>query len=113
MRTIWKYPLTWNQLDVFNWRQRDVFNTGIAEFAAPQGFRWLHVGQQHGTITVWAEVDDAAPLVVTRLRVVGTGWQIPDDAGEHIGTTQIGGQVWHVYTQLRPEDYIVGSDQGV
>lgn len=64
--------------------------------AMPADARIVHVGQQHGSVTVWAEVGvpDVSGMRPTTLRVTATGE--PFD-GDYVGTVQMpNGLVWHV-----------------
>lgn len=62
-----------------------------------------HVGQQHDdtTVTFWWE--ETADVRARRLRVFGTGHEIPDDT-TYVGTVQASnGLVWHLIEEgLRP-----------
>lgn len=63
------------------------------------------VGHQAGEEMLWAECDDAMPIVSTRDFVIfGTGRVIPDSSQEplasfqHVGSYQTpAGFVWHIY----------------
>lgn len=65
----------------------------------------VHVGMQEpGGVTVWAEhFEDwryGYADNVIRLQVFGTGHEVPPYA-EHVGSTQDGPFVWHVYDVAR------------
>lgn len=62
----------------------------------------LHVGLREldGHPSIWAMVDEAAPVVPIPFRIIGTGWLIESDEAkwlEHEGTFQKSGYVWHVF----------------
>lgn len=63
----------------------------------PLGSRLLTVQEQHGYLTLWAEVDPAQPMVDHMLMVRGTGHKPPDKAS-YLATVQMtDGLVWHIY----------------
>ena len=83
MLTIYKYPI--------------LPSTTIS---MPRGAVIRHVGEQSGTVYVWAEVWDDRPDVTRRFCVVGTGAEAPVCVApaKFIGTVQMkSGLVWHVY----------------
>lgn len=82
MRTIHKYPLT-------------VTQTNVSTF---EGARFLHVADQHGQITLWAEVNTLARESMCDVFVVPTGGDVPTD-GDYLGTVLVdeGLYVFHVY----------------
>lgn len=60
----------------------------------------LSIQQQFGVWTLWAEVDtDRVPDRV-KITVVGTGHEIPEDAGQYFSTIQDGSYVWHFYVKV-------------
>lgn len=66
--------------------------------AMPEGSELLHVGNQTGAIerfTIWARVDPSNPVVNRRILGRGTGHPIGDEP--HIGTTDNGPLVWHIF----------------
>jgi hypothetical protein len=67
--------------------------------AMPIDARIVHVGQQHGIVTVWAEVANPVHgLQPTTLRVTATGEPFE---GEYVGTVQMpNGLVWHVVREV-------------
>lgn len=72
-----------------------------------QGAHFRHADVQHGQVTVWAEVDTAAPPVARRVEVLGTGHPMPTpDDLEYVDTFQTDGGafVWHLYVarELQP-----------
>lgn len=92
MRTIWKYALT----------------ESVCEFKSPALSSALHVGDQNGTLCVWALVDTDDEFVSRRLHVVGTGHPLPDVFNEetnlrviasHLGSAIVGEYVWHVFEE--------------
>lgn len=69
--------------------------------AMPGGADILHVGRTRTVVPhavdVWAAVDPDRPTVDRAFLVVGTGNPIPDTAGRHIGSVDVGAFVWHVF----------------
>ncbi len=66
----------------------------------PQGAKLLHVGEQMGQMVLWAQVDQAKPMVVRKVNIYGTGHRMPEDGseGEFIGTVQLSsGLVFHFF----------------
>ncbi len=63
------------------------------------GFRPLCVQMQNGQICCWAEVDDSRPKGEAKVTIVGTGHEVPPNAGQYVGTVQQGMFVWHIYMQ--------------
>ena len=64
----------------------------------PDPARVRHVGlDPNGVACLWAEVDPDAERVAMQVRIVGTGGQVPQGSGEHIGSFLGGAYVWHVY----------------
>ena len=92
MRSIYKYDIV---------EARD----GIVEGPI---VKFLHVGEQHGSIKVWAEVDTNAPVRKYQLLPIGTGWNLDSgradkacvlDTHKYMGTVMLanGNLVFHVY----------------
>lgn len=89
-QTIYKYPLRLTDVQTIN---------------LPIGGRILHVGMQHGVITLWAIVDGEKPRVDREIYIFGTGHPIrgakhlnylgtvnaPEDGTEFI---------WHVFESV-------------
>lgn len=86
--TIWKFRLT----DVTN-----VVNM-------PACATVLTVGEQDGHITLWARVNPKYTQQPRTFHVVGTGCDVPETAGAHIGTAFIGRFVFHVFAEAVPGD---------
>lgn len=87
MITIWKFEL-YNPI------------TGANPIAKmPNNARILCVKNQYGSLCLWAEVDDQWPTVFWTFMLVGTGKEVPESAGEYIGTVLLdeGDLVLHVY----------------
>lgn len=85
MRTIWKF-----ELELAVSQQIDM----------PMGAKIIHAGLQqtsgvHEAICLWAEVDLGNEPTSRTIDIVGTGHEFR--GGEHVGTVQKGGHVWHVY----------------
>lgn len=51
-------------------------------------------GPKH--MTIWAQVDDARPLMTRRFAVVSTGHEVPQPA-RFVSTVQDGPFAWHVF----------------
>jgi hypothetical protein len=50
-----------------------------------------------GQLSIWAEIDTDQPLVVRRLYVVGTGWQLPMVSLGYLATAVVTPFVWHLF----------------
>jgi hypothetical protein len=83
MRTIHKY----------------VLNDPATNVPTFERVKWLHVDNQHESITVWAEVNTLERECTRTLYVVGTGQEVPREATRHIGSAVFrnGQFVFHVY----------------
>jgi hypothetical protein len=70
------------------------------EIRTPGTATFLHVGNQGGHgVQLWAEVAKVnLGVAVRKVRVFGTGQNIPDGA-IYVGTTMAGPFVWHVYAE--------------
>jgi hypothetical protein len=68
------------------------------EFDAPAGARPLCTQIQDGPV-VWLECERSAPPSKHRLRAFATGQNIPDDAGDYVGTLQFedGRLILHIF----------------
>lgn len=74
----------------------------------------LHVGVQHNSIKVWAEIDTNAPIRKFQILPIGTGWNLDStradkqsilDTHTYMGTVMLanGNLVFHVYgTEIIP-----------
>lgn len=86
MRTIYKYTIPFIPSGVVIWM--------------PKGAEVMHVAFQRDEddIKLWAAVDTDAKLEERRVRIVGTGQELPEGAWRHVGTvvTSGGDYVWHV-----------------
>ena len=60
----------------------------------PEGATLLSIAQQHRQIVLWARVNPDAPEETRRIHLVGTGTEVPADAGEFIGTAVCDGGTW-------------------
>lgn len=80
MKTVWKFPLPL---------------APEVNVMMPEGAQVLYVGNQAGTIALWALVDPDKSLVTRVFRIAGTGHDVPD--GVYVGTVQQGPLVWHVF----------------
>ena len=80
MRTVWKFQT----------------ETSYIRWSIPVGAKLLSVGSKGNKVTAWFEIDDSAEAQERHFIIVGTGWPITGNA-KHLGTTQIGAFVWHLY----------------
>ena len=86
MKTIWKFTLHPDNL--------------IMEM--PLDAKILHVDEQHGSICLWAEVDDKQTREKRVFEIFGTGHEMIEQMGisrEYIGTAKMQGGmfIFHVY----------------
>ncbi len=84
MQTIWKFSMD---------------QTGVQAIEMPTGAKIVHVAVQGGAVCLWAQVNPQAVTERRLISVYGTGQEMPDDPGHHVGTFLLsGGQyVFHVY----------------
>lgn len=74
----------------------------------------VHVGEQHGVVTVWALHRDESTVTArggrplapegpaySHLRIAATGESFNDASERHVGTVQVGAYVWHVLQEVR------------
>lgn len=63
----------------------------------------LTIQKQHDTPTLWAIVNDAAPIVHFDILLVGTGqpFEYLSQSDTHIGTYQDGSFVWHWFLRVQ------------
>ena len=86
MNTIFKYPLA-----AFEGTVDMVY-----------GAKVVHVAMQHGTITLWAIVEDHLPTQAYQYKVIGTGHECPWlFEFEYLGTAMDGTYVWHVFLEKK------------
>lgn len=94
MHTVWKFPLE---------------ITDEQDVTMPEGAEILCVQMQGETPCLWARLHapsaEGSVPDCHRIRIVGTGHSIPDDALplSYIGTVQSfgGSLIWHVFEQTR------------
>jgi len=86
-KTIWKYEFTDNSSQAFE---------------MPDDHKVLALNFQHGILCMWALVDTDSPKSYHSFEVYGTGWQLPENPGEYIGTFQLsnGRFIFHVFKQV-------------
>ena len=83
MKRIFKYPLA---------------ITDEQRISMPVGAEILCVQMQADTMTIWARVDDAAPVERRLIRVFGTGHDASESVDlSYVGTVQERWFVWHVF----------------
>ena len=72
----------------------------INDVLIPKGAQILTVQTQNGTPFIWALVDTEAATTHRYLRLVGTGFPLPD-LGKYVGTFQQynGSLVYHLFDQ--------------
>lgn len=84
---------------VFKYRvpEQDRFSLMLPEHA-----QILHFEEQVGALMVWALVDPAARMVERYFALLGTGSPVPEEAHQllHVGTTQVGRLVLHLFEVL-------------
>lgn len=82
---VWKFPLPY--------KGKTQFEIEVPRLAKP-----LRVDiDPKGEVVLWAQVKPKQPAVRTVVTVVGTGQNIPDDAGEYISTFLMEMFVFHAY----------------
>ena len=91
--SIWKTPLS---------PQKQNLNTALYCVLVPDGAKPLCVQMQGGWPTIWWYVDIEAELRERQFRIVGTGWEFPEEEAPlsgYVGTVQEAGGalVWHVF----------------
>jgi hypothetical protein len=82
---IWKYPIVIND---------------VVDVDLPIGSNPLHFAEQDGILCLWAAVHPKQlGKLPRRFHIVGTGHEIPMDAGKYLCTvlTQGGMFVWHIF----------------
>ncbi len=85
--TIWKYHL--------------LALTGEITISMPAPGEILSVGNQGGSLVLWARVDPAAPNLDRKVCIRGTGHPHKGNEGQFIGTVQMNSRlVWHLFYQL-------------
>lgn len=64
------------------------------------GQQVLLVAEQHGSLTMWMQVNDSLPLRKRTFRIRGTGHPLDKAEGDfHVGSAIVGQYVWHVYAK--------------
>lgn len=63
----------------------------------PQDARILSIQYQGDQLCIWAVVSPDSRIVNRILQRIGTGWDIPENLGNYIGTVQDGPFVWHYF----------------
>jgi|694.fasta_scaffold105227_8 hypothetical protein len=85
---IWKYPLA---------------ITDIQAIDIPVGSRLLSVGNQNGTLCLWAIVPTQNAKEDRCIEIIGTGNPVPEAIGltrRFIGTVIMNPFVWHVFERV-------------
>jgi len=91
---VWKYPL-----------QQDA--SGAYAIDMPDGAMVLTLQLQDELPTMWAAVNPDNPKRKRRFIVAGTGWSLPNEPMDYIGTWQLDAMVWHVFELT---GYVTPSD---
>lgn len=94
MRAVWKFPLDF------------MGPTGYVNphvtLEMPAGAQVVALQTQRDTPCLWVLVDPHAERERRTFVVVGSGHEIPDEAGEHVGTWQaLNTFVWHLF-EVKP-----------
>lgn len=63
----------------------------------PKGAQILHVGSQHGVLTMWALVNTLEPLEQRFFHIYGTGELMYGYPGQYVGTVIMKQFVWHLF----------------
>lgn len=79
---VWKYLLT---------------VTGQNTIEMPIGSQVLSTQFQDNILCLWVKASDEVDKEERLFYVLGTGWEIPDDCKDFIGTVQDRDLVWHVF----------------
>ena len=93
MNVIWKFPL----------------NAATNKIDLPRGAKIVSVGLQEGDIQLWAACDPHLPVERRTIRVVGTGWELPENY-TYLGMVQVGPYVWHVL-EILPSQVDIDTEQ--
>jgi hypothetical protein len=86
-RAIWKFPLAPPQAG------------DVSHCDMPAGAKVLTAREQGASVCVWAEVDPCASLERRSFHIIGTGKEVPENAGPYFGTAMLdeGVYVFHIY----------------
>ena len=79
------------------WKFRLIDVTNVVDM--PASATVLTVAEQGGHITLWARVNPKHRSEPRTFHVVGTGCDVPDTAGAHIGTAFVDRLVFHVFDE--------------
>lgn len=77
-----------------------ILDKRVKEFFLPRRSKILHVGNQFNNICIWVllntEEEETDKVV---FYTHGTGFELPDDPGEYLGTVPLenGMFIWHVF----------------
>jgi hypothetical protein len=91
MKTIWKWPL-----------ERGVRHQHVT---MPIGTTIISVGLQGMDVCIWGVCDPTAPPEVRAFFVAGTGHELSQGLGRHLGTAIMPddqGHVYHVFEAIQP-----------
>ena len=84
MDKIYKYPL--------------YLSAGIQYVSMPEGAEIVHFSMQGDQPCMWARVNPLAIMIQREFWILGTGQDISGNS-KHIGTTQHGDFVWHLFEE--------------
>lgn len=83
MKTIYKYPIKITDEQIIN---------------MPIGANIISIQMQNKIATIWAIVSTKEILTSVKIRVFGTGEEIPvGSVLRHVGSVQDRGYVWHIF----------------
>ena len=74
----------------------------VVKVDMPKGASVIFLDMQGRTPCIWAKVDPRNPTEERQYYVLGTGWDVPKDAGGHVGSLQ-DGFVYHVFEKIGRE----------
>lgn len=93
MKTIYKYE----------WEVRSPLKGPQPPPEVHEGAQWLHFEREESeigfTLLCWARVDDKAPVVPSRLVVVGTGWEFSDEMKYLTTVRESDYLIWHIFEE--------------
>ena len=67
----------------------------------PKGSKALHIDIQKEDVCMWFECDDEAQMERRKILCIGTGYRVPSQEAEYIGTVLLygGSLVYHFYME--------------
>lgn len=75
---------------------------GLHDIEVREGYKILSVQMQNNLITIWFEVDEYAPEMISNIQVITTGqvYRLSSKLN-YVSTVQDGRYVWHVFQILK------------